>query len=155
MMPFFQRMEASGVATAIAQSVWLTGGLSAVHLVGFTLLMGAALVSNLRLLGVLFPERPALDVARSVDRGVAVGLGISAATGVLLFAARASAAAGSGLFQLKMTLLVAAAAFHIGVHGPVLRRETAGTGALRATGAVGLVLWLAVALAGCAYILLE
>ena len=152
---FFAWVQSSRVATAIAQSLPITAGLSAIHVVGFTVIMGAALVSNLRLLGVLFPQQPLRDITRPAGRAVALGLALSVATGLFLFAARASAASESGIFRIKMLLIVAAAGFQFGFHRRVTGRDTSRRGLLRVTGAVGLALWFGVALAACAFILLE
>ena len=153
--PFFARVEATAIASTIAQSLMLTAVLSSVHLVGFTLLMGSAVVSNLRLIGALFPQRPVVEVTSPAGRGLALGLGISVTTGLLLFAGRASAASSNGTFQLKMLLLATAAVFHFGLQRNIIRRASATPHLLRATGALGLTLWFSVALAGCAFILLE
>jgi hypothetical protein len=50
---------------------------------------------------------------------------------------------------------VAAAVFHFTVHRSVTQRASRTTPLLRATGVVGLALWLGVAATGCAFILLE
>jgi hypothetical protein len=153
--PFFAWLQTTRIATTVAESLPLTAGLSSIHLIGFTLLMGGAVVSNLRLLGVLLPERPVLEVAGPAGRGIALGLVISVATGLPLFAARASVAIENGVFQLKMLLLVTAVVFHFAHHRRVVRRDPATPSLLRVTGALGLMLWFGVALAGCAFILLE
>ena len=154
MAAFFVWLEGTRAALVVRDSLTLTGALSAVHLVGFTLTTGGALVANLNLLGVLFPGRPPLDVTRPASRGIAIGLTISALTGALLFAPRATVASVNGIFQVKMLLLAAAVLFHIFVHQRIAR--TAVSASLRrGTGAVGLLLWTGLALAGCAYILLE
>lgn len=154
MAAFFVWLEGTRMAIAVRDSLMLTAALSAVHLVGFTLTTGGALVANLNLLGLLFPDRPPLEVTRPASRGIALGLTISALTGVLLFAPRATVASVNGIFQMKMLLLVAAVVFHSLVHQRVARTATSSS-MRRCTGAVGLVLWVGLALAGCAYILLE
>jgi hypothetical protein len=155
MASFFAWLEGTPVALMVRDSLLLTGALSAVHLVGFTLTTGGALVANLNLLGVLFRERAPFDVTRPATRGIAIGLVISALTGALLFAPRASVASVNWIFQAKMALLVTAVAFHFTVHQHVARRDV-GAGSLRAVTAVaGLLLWTGLALAGCAFILLE
>lgn len=155
MDPFLEWFQATGVAATVRDSLLLTGALSAVHLLGFTLVTGGALVSNLRLLGALFPHYPALDVSRPASRGIAVGLALSVTTGLLLFAPRAMAAGANGTFQLKMLLLLGAAIFHVTLHRAAARSPHASTRSLRLIGGVGLALWSGLALAGCAFILLE
>jgi hypothetical protein len=154
MTAVFVWLEGTRIAMAVRDSLMLTGGLSAIHLVGFTLTTGGALVANLNMLGVLFPERSPIDVSRPASRGIALGLAISALTGALLFAPRATVASVNGIFQLKMLLLVTAVLFHAFVHQRVAR-SAASASMRRGTGAVGLMLWTALALAGCAFILLE
>ncbi len=155
MSSFFVWLEGTRVALTIRDSLLLTGGLSALHLVGFTLTTGGALVANLNLLGVLFRDRSAIEITRPATRGIAVGLTVSVITGVLLFTTRATAASENGIFQLKMLLLASAAAFHLSVHQRVTRDGAAGPLMRRGTAVVGLMLWTALALAGCAFILLE
>jgi hypothetical protein len=154
MASFFVWLEGTRMAITVRDSLILTGALSAVHLVGFTLTTGGALVANLNLLGVLFPDRPPIEVTRPASRGIALGLAISALTGVLLFAPRATVASVNGIFQTKMLLLIAAVLFHALVHQRVAGSSVSAS-ARRGTGAVGLLLWTGLALAGCAYILLE
>jgi hypothetical protein len=151
----FQWAEGTSLAQFIARSAAVTGLLSGVHLVGLTLVVGGALVSSLRLLGIAFAEWPVRDVTGTMDRGLTLGMSLSVATGALLVSPRISSASGNGIFQLKMLLLAAAAGFYFAVYRPVMRGAEAGPVARRATGAAGLVLWLGVALAGCAFILLE
>ena len=154
MAALFVWLEGTRLAITVRDSLTLTGALSAVHVVGFTLTTGGALVANLNLLGVLFPERPPIEVTRPASRGIALGLTISALTGLLLFAPRATVASVNGIFQVKMLLLVAAVLFHTLVHQRVARVATS-LSLRRGTVAVGLLLWTSLALAGCAYILLE
>ena len=166
MTSFFAWLEGTPLALTVRDSLMLTGSLSAVHLIGFTLTTGGALVANLNLLGVLFPDRPPIEVTRPASRGMAVGLAISALTGVLLFGPRATVASVNWIFQLKMALLATAVLFHVFVHRRVARspghNHITGqstrywsTSVRRATAVVGLLLWAGLALAGCAFILLE
>ena len=160
-------MEGTRVAVTVRDTLLLNAGLSAVHLIGFTLVTGGALVANLNLLGVLFPGRPPIEVTRPASRGIALGVAISVLTGVFLFAPRATVASGNWIFQLKMALLATAVLFHVFVHVRVARTARRdhtsdgsavvswSTSAQRATAIVGLLLWTGLALAGCAFILLE
>lgn len=133
----------------------LTASLSAVHMLGFTLVMGGALLANLRLLGVALRRVPPVEVAVPAGRVIAAGLTVSVVTGFLLFSPKATSAAENVFFQLKMLLLVGAALFHLIVLRHAVRREAIGTAWLRGIGGVGLVLWVGLAGAACAFILLE
>ena len=154
MAAFFVWLEGTRVALSVRDSLTLTAGLSAVHLLGFTLTTGGALVANLNLLGVLFPGRRAIDVTRPATRGIALGVVISVITGALLFAPRASVASVNGIFQTKMLLLATAVLFHASVHQRVARHDGSAL-ARRGTAIVGLLLWTGLAVSGASFILLE
>ena len=140
---WFAWIESTPLCRAIAGSLTLTASLSAVHLLGFTLVMGAALVGNFNLLGWVRAPDASNELRRACNRAIALGLAISVTTGALLFAAQATAVSANGTFQLKMLLLVAAAAFHF----------TAARSRIGAAASV--TLWIALAVTACAFILLE
>jgi hypothetical protein len=137
--------QSSAVASTVGSSPTLTAVLSAFHALGFTFIMGGALFANLGRLGVLFPTRPVRETTGPGSTLIALGLVLSLPTGLLLFGPRATAAGHNTFFQLKMLLLVTAAAVQFGL----LRRDS------RGVGAAGLALWLGLAAAACAFILLE
>jgi hypothetical protein len=154
MQAFFTWLQGTSGAAAIAGSTALTGSLSALHVVGFTLVMGGALVANLRALGVLLAGRPAVELIAPANRIVLLGLATSLVTGALLFAGRATEVSGNGTFQLKMLLLVTATLVHFAVNRTALGSGI--RGALgRAAHALSLALWLGLAVTACAFILLE
>jgi hypothetical protein len=155
MEALFSWLESTSLAVTIGGSSNLTGALSAMHLLGFTLATGGALVANLRLTGILLSNRSHTDISLPTSRGVAIGLLLSIATGVLLFAPRALTASVNPTFQTKMLLLVSAAIFQLTVVRGISRRSGVSRSALRLAGAVGLLLWTALALTACAFILLE
>lgn len=137
--------QSSAVVSAVGDSPTITAVLSAFHALGFTFIMGGALFANLGAVGVLFPARPASDTTGPGSRLIALGLVLSVPTGILLFGPRAVDAAHNSTFQLKLLLIVAASAVQFGL----LRRGA------RAVGGLGLLLWIALALTACAFILLE
>jgi len=134
----------------VAASTQITAWLSAVHVVGFAVVTGSALVANLRGLGVLFPASTLGDVLRPANRAIVLGLAISVATGAPLFAARAAEVAANGTFQLKMLLLAAAVICQFAPLGEPMSEL-----ATRLVAGGRLMLWLGLALAACAFILLE
>jgi hypothetical protein len=148
-------IETTRVARDVADSATLTAWLSAVHVLGFTLVIGSAVVANLRVLGALLPQTAVRDVVVPANRAILVGLAISVATGGLLFSARAVEAAANGTFQLKMLLLILAAAFQFTILRAVAARKPSAARGPFAAGAAGLLLWLGLAVTACAFILLE
>lgn len=148
------RAETWGLAQAIAQSAVLTGTLSGLHLFGLALILGGALLCALRCAGLLFADHPVEATVPAFASGISAGLVLSVATGLLLLAPRASTALGNSFFQAKMALLAAALVFHVAVVRGIGVRP-ASSRWLRPGGAISLTLWLAVTLAGSAFILLE
>ena len=153
--PLWSGLEATAVARTIQESQLLTGFLSALHALGMTLLTGAVVVSSLRLIGVAFPAAPAAEVTRAARAGILAGLALSVVTGLLLFSTRATAAVENEYFQLKMALLATAIGYHFAVHRRLLASTRPNEPGSRAAGALAIVLWVGVAAAGAAYILLE
>ena len=151
----FAWLEGTGVAMTVASSTGLTASLSAVHLLGFTLVTGGAVVANLGALGVLFPRHQVVDVVRPANRAILIGLGVSLVTGLLLFSARATVVSSNGTFQLKIMLLIVAALLHFVVQPRVVGAHAKAQGVARAAGAISLCLWLGLAITACAFILLE
>ena len=148
-------IQTTRIASTIGNSTLLTGLLSGIHLLGLTWLVGAALVSSLRMVGMTLTDRPLSDVTSGPGRGMIMGLAISVSSGLLLFSPRAVMAADNSFFQVKMLLLCAAVLFHFAVYRGISRRTDAESSAVKFTGGVGLILWFGVAVAGCAFILFE
>ena len=138
------------MAGAVRDSLWLTASLSAIHLLGVTLVGGGALVAGLRFGGLIFSDQALRAVARPAGRAILLGLVISVVTGALLVSPRAAESAANRFFQAKMLLLLAAAACDV-----VVRRLGYGERAAASAGLLRSLLYGAVLLAGCAFILLE
>ena len=148
-------LESTGVARAVSGSLSLTASLSAVHLLGFTLVTGAAFVLHLRLAGATLRSAAVPDVSRAAAFLLTAGLAVSVATGLLLFAARATSIAPNGIFQTKMLLLVFAAVWQVTVHRRLAQSSPLSAQTARAIGLAGLAVWLGLAVTACAFILLE
>lgn len=155
MQQLFEWLESTGLARTVGESVWITASLSALHAIGFTLVMGSGVVLSLRAAGLVLPSVDLAEFTRLAPKVLLGGIAISVLTGAALFAPRASYTAVSGAFQLKMSLLVLATVFELGAVASVLRRPAAPALWRRASGVVGLVLWLSLAVTACWFILFE
>jgi len=88
---------------------------------GMAVLVGASWVLDLRLLGV--SRNVPLSAFRWVFRAVTVGLIVNLATGVLLFAQRATTLGTAIPFLIKMCLVVASVATLVPLRSLVLRSD--------------------------------
>lgn len=146
-------MEQSGVATAMREATWLFPAAEVVHILGFVLLVGAAVVFDLRLLGLSRGVSVAA-LAGHVLPWSRAGLLLAAVTGVLMFVSDASATAANPAFRLKLLLIASAGlnawAFHRGPFRTVgaWDRGVRAPVAAHLAGALSLGLWTATITAG-------
>ena len=142
-------LETSAVAVAMRQWLWLYPGVEIAHIVGFVLLVGAAVMFDLRLLG-LSRHLPAAGMARHLLPRAWVGLAVVAPTGFLMFAAHATEMARNPAFRLKLILIAAAglnaAVFHKVPFKSVAawNRDRPAPPAARIAAALSLLLWVGV-----------
>ena len=66
LLPFFQWCDATAVGQAIRDSRFLFPIIESLHLFALTVLLGAVMVLNLRLLGAGMPKQPMPVVARAL-----------------------------------------------------------------------------------------
>ncbi|PYM96487.1 MAG: hypothetical protein DME08_13585 [Candidatus Rokuibacteriota bacterium] len=97
------------------QWLWLYPAVEIAHIAGIALLVGAAAMFDLRLLG-LSRGVPVAALARHLLPWARAGLGLMALTGALMFTAHATEFGASPVFRLKLMLIAAgclnAAVFH-------------------------------------------
>ena len=100
-------LETSGVAVAMRQWLWLYPAVEIVHILGFVVLVGAAFMFDLRLLG-LSRALPVSAMAVHLLRWARLALLLVVPSGVLMFAAHATEMLANPAFQLKLALVAAA-----------------------------------------------
>lgn len=143
---WFAWLEASPLAHAMRQWLWLYPAVEIVHIAGIALLVGAAAMFDLRLLG-FSPGVPVAALARHLLPWARGGLAVMALTGGLMFTAHATEFGASPVFRLKLALIVAgclnAAIFHRWPFRAVTRWNSgaATPRAAKAAAVVSLVLW--------------
>lgn len=150
-------MEALAALGASAPAVLLRGSptayllVNAAHVLGIGLLVGAIVTLDLRLLGA-FAAHPLAHLGPPLRRVAMAGLGLAAATGLLLFSTRPLAYVENPAFLAKMALLGLALLNVALLHaGPRWRDAMAGgtpRRGLRAAAMVSLLAWPGVLLAG-------
>ena len=102
-------LEGTPLPTAIRESLWLYPTVETAHIVGFVILVGAAAMFDLRLLG--FSRHLPVDAAaRHLLPWSRASLLLVVPTGLLLFMTDATATWAKPAFRLKMILLACAGA---------------------------------------------
>ena len=121
---WFRWIEAGSWSTAIKQSLWIYPFLEIIHITGITMVAGAAILFDLRLLNIAF-RLPVSDIARYLLPWSRRGLFLVIPSGLLLFITNAEALAFQTVFQLKLFLLFAAGVnafmFHLKIYRPKLK----------------------------------
>jgi hypothetical protein len=146
-------LESSAVAVAMRQWLWLYPIVEIVHIFGFVILVGAAAMFDLRLLG-LSRQLPVADMARHHLRWARLSLLVVVPSGLLMFTAHATEMAENPAFRLKLLLIVAAALnaamFHRGAFKSVgnWNQNIAIPAAAKVAAVSSLVLWAGVIACG-------
>lgn len=114
-MAWLTWLEKTAVALAMREEPWLYPTAEVLHIIGFVMLVGAAAMFDLRLLG-RSRSVPVTGLARHLLPWSRAGLLLAAPTGVLMFMAEATQTSQNPAFQLKLALIGAAilnaGAFH-------------------------------------------
>lgn len=142
-------IEATSLARAMREALWLYPGVEIVHITGFAILVGSIAMFDLRLLGAA-KSLPVRAVARFLLPWTVASLVLIVPTGLAMFATHASDFIGNPAFVTKMVLLVIAATNAALFHAGVFRGAAAwdvGAGApifARLQAALSLLLWIGV-----------
>ncbi len=148
MLGFFEWCEATWLGTAVRTSVWAFPVIESVHLLGLSLLGGALLLVDLRMLGVGLTRQRVADLAAEARPWLIAGLCVMAVTGLLLFLSEAVKCYWNLSFRVKVATLPVALGYTFLVRERVARQAlgTSTRTRLAAAGSIGL--WFTVAAAG-------
>ena len=143
--------EGTALSAGLRTSIWLYPIINTLHIIGLGMLLGAVSVLDLRLLG--WRKNVLVSSLSQVTLPVAAGgLLIAVVAGALLLVARPLDYVFSGLFQLKLGLLLLALTniwWCINSAGwRVALSDGAVQGSVRVSAALSLGLWLAIVFAG-------
>jgi hypothetical protein len=149
LLPFFQWCESLWLGRAVVGSLWLFPVIEAVHLLALSLLGGAVLIVDLRLLGTGLKSWTPAELWREARPYMIAGLVGLIATGIPLFLSEAIKCYYNNSFWVKMTTLPIAIAFAFTIRASATKDSVRNTPRRQAlVGAVSITLWLIVAAAG-------
>jgi hypothetical protein len=150
---WLQWLEATAVAAAMREWRWLYPIVEITHIVGFAVLVGAAVFFDLRLLGVS-RQLPVSGLERHLLRWARVSLFLVVPSGAMMFAAHAVEFGENPAFRLKLALLATAALNAAVFHRwsfrvtPPWDRDAVAPAAAKASAVVSLLAWTGVIACG-------
>ena len=146
-------LESAAPAVAMRQWLWLYPAVEIAHIVGFVILVGSAVMFDLRLLG-LSRALPVSAMAAHLLRWARLALVLVVPSGTLMFVAHATEFSANPAFRLKL-VLIALAFLNAGLfHRWPFRgvgdwdTEVAAPRPAKLAGALSIVLWLGVIACG-------
>ncbi|MGC2333260.1 MAG: DUF6644 family protein [Candidatus Acidiferrales bacterium] len=147
-------LDGSSLGRSIHDSAWLFPVIETIHLFGVVVLVGAASVLDLRLMGVAFKDYTVSMVAERFLPWIWSGFAVQVVTGILLLSSEATKMYGSGVFRVKMLMLAAAGlnalVFHVLAYRSVgtWERDPVAPLSARFAGAFSILLWFGIVGAG-------
>ena len=149
-LEFCRWVQYSAPLVAMRSSPWLFPVIATIHLMGLSLIGGAVLVVDLRLLGLGLQSQPVAALAQDAERWLLRGLTVMISTGVLLFMCFATKYYYLAFFWVKMASLIAVIIFTWSVHRRVAMAGDAEVRPVwrKLVALVSLLLWTTVAVGG-------
>jgi hypothetical protein len=150
---WFRWLESTGLAVTMRESAWLYPIVETVHIIGFVVVVGAAAMFDLRLLGAS-RRLPVTDAARHFLPWSRLGLLGVVPSGLMLFMSNATTLSINPAFRLKLVLLAAAGAnalmFHLWPFKTVTawNREVSAPAGAKLSALVSLALWASIITCG-------
>ena len=150
LQPFFEWTAATALGQAISTSTWAFAVIESIHLLALSVIGGAVLIVDLRLLGLGLRNQPIAQVARDAQPWLVGSWSIMIVTGILLFVSEPMKLYYSTPFAVKMICLSLGTIFAFTVRRKV---TLAGEGRvhpiwLKLVALVSLSLWFGVGAGG-------
>jgi hypothetical protein len=150
-LKFFHWLAQTHIGIAMRDSTWAFAIVEIGHLIALAVFGGAILLLDLRLLGFAFTTQPAPRVAREFLPITVAGVVAMFLTGSLLLASGPMRYYYNTPFRIKMWLFFIALFFHFILQIKVAQQNPQhdhSTPGRKAAGAISLLLWLSIGVAG-------
>jgi hypothetical protein len=121
--PFFQWSDDIWVGHAISSTIWAFPLIETIHILALTIMYGAMIAIDLRLLGVAMRKQSTALLVRNLEPYMDWGLIVMLGTGFLLFTSEAMKCYVNQGFKFKMEVLVPAVLFQFTLFRWVTRKE--------------------------------
>jgi hypothetical protein len=151
---FCDWLSATPLSITIQSVTWIIPMVQSVHIMAITVVMGSALMMDMKLLGVVGRGTPVVAMNRRFLPWVWTSLVVLFCTGVILTIAEPGRELINFVFRLKMLLVLTVIAL-TAVYQEIVRRHADAWGdtpsnqwSARAIGAVSLIIWVAIVVCG-------
>jgi uncharacterized protein DUF6644 len=154
LLPFCRWLASTRGSISLHQSLYMYPLVESVHVLTLCVFVGMSVILDLRLLGLMLRNAPAGEITRRLMPWMQGGFVVMLVSGLLLFYAIPVRSYQNVFFRAKLVFLVIAGLnawyFHRGVYRTVDRWERAPVAPrpARVAGAVSLVMWAAIIVAG-------
>ena len=109
--PFFEWNDKAWLGQAIAGTIWAFPVIETIHILALTMMFGAIVIIDLRMLGLGMKKQPVTVLAKNLEPYMTWGLVIMLATGYMLFTSEAMKCFVNDGFKFKMEVLFPAIIF--------------------------------------------
>lgn len=148
LLHLFRWFDNTWIAQGIRGSTYWFPAIEVVHLLGLTLLYGAVLMVDLRVLGFGLRRQPVQRVAAQITPYTIFAIGLMLATGIPLLLSEALKCYDNSAFWFKMISLLLALIFQFTIHRKVVSSSGQPTFGMKVGAGVSMLLWLSVGLGG-------
>jgi hypothetical protein len=150
MFQFFEWMQNMPISAAIQSSAWMQAALNIFHVLSLMVFAGAALIVDLRLLGLGIREQPIPQVARDARPWLMGGLWGLFLSGLPQLGALAVRNYYNWFFWFKMSVLLVAIIFTFAVRNRLVLAESVRSNSplLKAVALASIALWATVTVSG-------
>ncbi len=139
----------TALSGAMRDHAWAVPVVQSIHIIAIAVVVGRALVTELRIAGVVAPDESMSVVARRYLPWMWRALAILLVTGLLMIIAEPDRTLSNAPFWIKMVLVVTAVIISVALRRPLLRPlDGSGRAPARSLAWVLLVLWVAVIFCG-------
>src|SRR3954471_9858226 len=121
--PFFEWHTTTWLGTKISDSIWLFPFVETIHILAMSIMFGALLVLNLRLLGLGMTRQSLPGLAKTLMPFVNGGVVIMLLSGYAMFASGALKYYSNDGFKFKMACLAAVLIFQSTLYRSLLAKE--------------------------------
>jgi len=139
----------TAVSSAIRDTDWIVPTVQAIHICAITVIVGSALVTELRIAGLVAPDESLNVVAQRYLPWMWRALAVLLATGLVMVVGEPERVLGNRVFWIKMALVALGALLSVFLRKPLLRSaQQAQRQPTKALAWVLMILWVAVIFSG-------